>query len=212
MAIIHTFSLWMASPGLTRKRAALPATVATSGLAHRRQLTMSAFNQPQIMTNRSPAGEPSVWLHGQKTVAVAQRPVRTACRSVSDVRHTWRNSAALNHPQFLANNLYEKPVYSMPFDRGSGVSCSRTQVPPSQLPEVATVTVARQPVLLTTELPGRTSPYRIAEIRPQVNGLIQKRLFTEGADVQAGQELYQIDPAPSKRRSTMPRLIYLLSG
>jgi membrane fusion protein (multidrug efflux system) len=64
------------------------------------------------------------------------------------------------------------------------------------LPEVATVTVARQQVLLTTELPGRTSPYLIAEIRPQVNGLIQKRLFTEGSDVQAGQELYQIDPAP----------------
>jgi membrane fusion protein (multidrug efflux system) len=50
--------------------------------------------------------------------------------------------------------------------------------------------------MLTTELPGRTSPFRIAEIRPQVNGLIQKRLFTEGSDVQAGQELYQIDPAP----------------
>ena len=78
----------------------------------------------------------------------------------------------------------------------SGVSCSRTQAPPPQLPEVATVTVARQPVLLTTELPGRTSPYLIAEIRPQINGLIQKRLFTEGSDVRAGQELYQIDPAP----------------
>ena len=78
----------------------------------------------------------------------------------------------------------------------SGVSCSRTQAPPPVLPEVATVTVARQPVLLTTELPGRTSPYLIAEIRPQVNGLIQKRLFTEGSDVQAGQELYQIDPVP----------------
>jgi membrane fusion protein (multidrug efflux system) len=51
-------------------------------------------------------------------------------------------------------------------------------------------------VSLTTELPGRTSPYRIAEIRPQVNGLILKRLFTEGSDVKAGQELYQIDPAP----------------
>ena len=48
------------------------------------------------------------------------------------------------------------------------------------VPEVATVTVAPQRVALTTELPGRTSPYRIAEIRPQVNGLIQKRLFTEG--------------------------------
>jgi membrane fusion protein, multidrug efflux system len=63
-------------------------------------------------------------------------------------------------------------------------------------PEVAVVTVARQPVLLTGELSGRTSPYLIAEVRPQVNGLIQKRLFTEGSDVQAGQELYQIDPAP----------------
>ena len=68
--------------------------------------------------------------------------------------------------------------------------------PPAPMPEVATVTITQQPVVLTTELPGRTSPYRIAEIRPQVNGLIQKRLFTEGADVQAGQELYQIDPAP----------------
>lgn len=58
------------------------------------------------------------------------------------------------------------------------------------------MTIAPQTVLLTTELPGRTSPYRIAEIRPQVNGLIQKRLFTEGSDVQAGQDLYQIDPAP----------------
>ena len=77
------------------------------------------------------------------------------------------------------------------------VSCSQTPAPaPAPPPEVATVTVARQSVLLTTELPGRTSPYRIAEIRPQVNGLIQKRLFTEGSDVQEGQPLYQIDPAP----------------
>jgi membrane fusion protein, multidrug efflux system len=76
-------------------------------------------------------------------------------------------------------------------------ACNRqVQAPPTPVPEVAIVTLARQPVLLTTELPGRTSPYRIAEIRPQVNGLIQKRLFTEGSDVKAGQELYQIDPAP----------------
>jgi membrane fusion protein (multidrug efflux system) len=61
---------------------------------------------------------------------------------------------------------------------------------------VAVVTVQPQQIVLTTELPGRTSAYRIAEIRPQVNGLILKRLFTEGSDVQAGQELYQIDPAP----------------
>ncbi len=77
-------------------------------------------------------------------------------------------------------------------------ACNRQQQAPPALPtpEVATVTVAPQQVLLTTELPGRTSPYRIAEIRPQVNGLIQTRLFTEGTDVKAGQELYQIDPAP----------------
>jgi len=62
--------------------------------------------------------------------------------------------------------------------------------------EVAAMTVAPQKIELTTELPGRTHPYLVAEIRPQVNGLIQKRLFTEGADVKAGEVLYQIDPAP----------------
>jgi membrane fusion protein (multidrug efflux system) len=67
---------------------------------------------------------------------------------------------------------------------------------PPAAPTVSVVTVQLQPVLLTTELPGRTSAYRIAEIRPQVNGLIQKRIFTEGTDVQAGALLYQVDPAP----------------
>lgn len=67
---------------------------------------------------------------------------------------------------------------------------------PGNTPEVAVVTVQPQPVVLTTELPGRTSPYMVAEIRPQVNGLILKRLFTEGSDVKAGQVLYQIDTAP----------------
>lgn len=75
--------------------------------------------------------------------------------------------------------------------------CARKVAPPVvPPPEVAVVTIAPQPVVLTTELAGRTTPYVIAEIRPQVSGLIQKRLFTEGADVQAGQALYQIDPAP----------------
>jgi membrane fusion protein (multidrug efflux system) len=69
---------------------------------------------------------------------------------------------------------------------------------PQMTPEVATLTVAQKPVLLTTELPGRTVPYLIAEIRPQVSGLILKRLFTEGSDVKAGQTLYEIDPAPFK--------------
>ncbi|MCX7887880.1 MAG: efflux RND transporter periplasmic adaptor subunit [Verrucomicrobiae bacterium] len=76
--------------------------------------------------------------------------------------------------------------------------CSRApQAPPAfGPPEVATLTVVRQRVTLTTELPGRTAPYLIAEIRPQVSGLLLKRLFTEGSDVKAGELLYQIDPAP----------------
>jgi len=66
----------------------------------------------------------------------------------------------------------------------------------TRISEVATVTIQPQEVELTTELPGRTSAYLIAEIRPQVNGIIQKRLFEEGSDVKVGQLLYQIDPAP----------------
>jgi len=74
---------------------------------------------------------------------------------------------------------------------------SRTEAQPAPVPpEVATITLQPQRVELTTELPGRTSAYRIAEIRPQVSGIIQKRLFEEGSDVKAGQVLYQIDPAP----------------
>ncbi len=60
---------------------------------------------------------------------------------------------------------------------------------------MSAVTLKPQRVTLTTELPGRTSAYLIAEVRPQVGGIIQKRLFTEGSDVKAGEVLYQIDPA-----------------
>jgi membrane fusion protein, multidrug efflux system len=75
--------------------------------------------------------------------------------------------------------------------------CGRTAMgPPATAPEVAVVEIQPQQVVLTTELPGRTSPYRIAEIRPQVSGLIQNRLFTEGAMVAEKTLLYKIDPAP----------------
>jgi len=63
-------------------------------------------------------------------------------------------------------------------------------------PEVAVVTIQSQRVATTTELSGRTSADQVAEVRPQVAGIILKRLFTEGSDVKAGQVLYQIDPAP----------------
>lgn len=61
-------------------------------------------------------------------------------------------------------------------------------------PEVGVFTVTAQPLTLTADLPGRTSAYRVAEVRPQVTGILQERLFTEGAEVEKGQQLYQIDP------------------
>ena len=80
------------------------------------------------------------------------------------------------------------------------VGCSKGQdqqaapaaPPPAQ---VGVLTVQAQPLTLRTELAGRTSPYLVAEVRPQVGGIIQKRLFEEGSFVKAGQTLYQIDPS-----------------
>lgn len=79
-----------------------------------------------------------------------------------------------------------------------GVAACGRQAPPPQnaAPEVGVVTIAPQPASLTTELPGRTAAFRIAEVRPQVEGLIKRRLFTEGGTVKAGDPLYEIDPAP----------------
>ncbi len=62
-------------------------------------------------------------------------------------------------------------------------------------PEVGVLQVSTQDLPLHTELPGRTSAFRKAEVRPQVSGIIQQRLFTEGAEIKAGTALYQIDPA-----------------
>ena len=62
-------------------------------------------------------------------------------------------------------------------------------------PEVTVVTLKAQAVPLSVSLPGRVTAYRVAEVRPQVSGVILKRMFTEGSDVRAGQQLYQIDPA-----------------
>ena len=63
-------------------------------------------------------------------------------------------------------------------------------------PKVDVVNLIPQTVTIKTELPARTVAFRQAEVRPQVNGIIQNRLFEEGADVKAGQQLYQIDEAP----------------
>lgn len=78
---------------------------------------------------------------------------------------------------------------------GAALGCRKTP-PPQMVPEVAVQTLQPERVVLTTELPGRTSPFLVAEIRPQVNGLILKRLFQEGSEVKEGDALYQIDPGP----------------
>jgi membrane fusion protein (multidrug efflux system) len=79
---------------------------------------------------------------------------------------------------------------------GCGKNDAQSQAGPPPKPEVEVVVLHTQPVSLTTELPGRTTAFRVAEIRPQVSGVILKRLFTEGDEVKEGQQLYQIDPAP----------------
>ncbi|MFQ3218355.1 MAG: membrane fusion protein (multidrug efflux system) [Paraglaciecola sp.] len=76
--------------------------------------------------------------------------------------------------------------------------CGQDQVsaaPAVQTMPVGVITLKSQTVTLTKELPGRIVASKIAEIRPQVDGILQSRLFTEGAEVKAGQILYQIDPA-----------------
>jgi membrane fusion protein (multidrug efflux system) len=62
-------------------------------------------------------------------------------------------------------------------------------------PEVTVVRLTAQPVTLTRELPGRTNPFLVAEVRPQVTGIVKRRLFTEGAIVKAGDVLYELDDA-----------------
>lgn len=78
---------------------------------------------------------------------------------------------------------------------GCGQQSSKGGPPQGGPPEVAIVEVKTEKVAITTELTGRTSAYLVAEVRPQVGGIIQKRLFNEGGDVKTGSVLYQIDPA-----------------
>jgi membrane fusion protein (multidrug efflux system) len=80
--------------------------------------------------------------------------------------------------------------------------------PPSAAPPptpVGVIIATEQPVTLTTELPGRTSPYETSDVRPQVDGIIRARLFTEGDYVRAGQPLYRIDPATYEARVASAR-------
>lgn len=80
----------------------------------------------------------------------------------------------------------------------AGCGNEDAQAPTAAIPEVGVMTVSTRPIVFTTELPGRTSPFLVAEVRPQVGGIVQKRIFTEGSIVKAGDILYQIDPATFK--------------
>lgn len=76
-------------------------------------------------------------------------------------------------------------------------ACGGRQAPPqgAGAVPVTVVTLAPEPVTLTRELPGRTNAFLVAEVRPQVDGIVKQRLFKEGSTVQAGQPLYQLDDA-----------------
>jgi membrane fusion protein (multidrug efflux system) len=73
-------------------------------------------------------------------------------------------------------------------------ACGKEQGGPPPPPEVSVITLKPRPVAITDQLPGRTTAFRVAEVRPQVTGIVQKRLFAEGTEVKAGQQLFQIDP------------------
>jgi membrane fusion protein, multidrug efflux system len=99
------------------------------------------------------------------------------------IRHSYRRSSAIAMASLVALVLVS--------------GCSKKQAPQAAaLPQVGVITVHTRPVARITDLPGRTSAVMTSEIRPQVSGVILKRLFVEGSDVKAGQPLYQIDPAP----------------
>lgn len=75
-------------------------------------------------------------------------------------------------------------------------ACGEEAAVPSRMtPQVTIVTLKSEPITLTRELPGRTSPFKVAEVRPQVNGIVKQQLFREGGRVEANQPLYQLDDA-----------------
>jgi len=86
-------------------------------------------------------------------------------------------------------------VAAVVFVAGCGKSQSVTIASPVAL-DVTTLAVKTEPVVLSQELPGRISAFRVAEVRARINGIVQKRLFTEGTDVKEGDVLFEIDPAP----------------
>jgi membrane fusion protein (multidrug efflux system) len=94
-------------------------------------------------------------------------------------------------------NAYIRCLVTVPLLALILVACERQQAPAMQasMPEVTVVTLKAEPVTLARELPGRTNAFVVAEVRPQVTGIVKERLFIEGSRVEAGQPLYQLDDA-----------------
>ncbi len=74
-------------------------------------------------------------------------------------------------------------------------ACGTEEAGPPPPPEVGVLTLSARSISITSQLPGRTTAYRVAEVRPQVTGIVQRRLFLEGSEVKAGEQLFQIDAA-----------------
>lgn len=91
----------------------------------------------------------------------------------------------------------------------TGCDDKQAQQGGQQMPAVGVVTVKTEPLQITTELPGRTSAYRIAEVRPQVSGIILKRNFKEGSDIEAGVSLaIRLILRPIRRHTTVRKVIW----
>jgi membrane fusion protein (multidrug efflux system) len=93
-------------------------------------------------------------------------------------------------------NTRSFPLLAIPLTLLAGCSGKSAPAAPPRPVEVGVVTLSPTAVTLTKELPGRTSAFRVAEVRARVNGIVLKRLFAEGTDVKEGQPLFAIDPAP----------------
>src|SRR5690606_16580623 len=100
--------------------------------------------------------------------------------------------AASMKPRFPGS--FSKTAVSLALAATLAACGQAEQAPKAQAAhEVGVYTVETRPLTLATVLPGRSAAFRIAEVRPQANGIVEKRLFDEGAQVEKGQQLYQID-------------------
>jgi membrane fusion protein, multidrug efflux system len=98
-------------------------------------------------------------------------------------------------PRLRSNGLLAAATAALVLLSACGQDENAGQQQGQQAPKVTVIEVRAEAAPVTTELPGRSTPYQVAEIRPQVGGIVRERLFTEGGEVAAGELLYRIDPA-----------------